>query len=209
MVGFDYSQFSGIIDVGLVDFFVRYKYFAIIFFSLLFKESGPLMASFLSANGFWSMETVFLCVFLGSSIADFFWYFVGLKITRNTKKWKFYNNNYYSKFSGFVDKMTRRRPFLILVFMKFIYGTRFLMAIYVGIKKVSVGKFFIWNSIGTVIWLLVILPIGWFAGKGASEIINIYKYFEYTVLGLVVFLVLFNIISRFISKKLLPDKQDR
>ena len=129
----------------------------------------------------------------------------GLFFLKFTRQWLLYKNA-YNKLSAFVDKITYNKPFLALLFMKFLYGTRFLIIIYIAMRQVKLKTFLFYDIIGTIIWLLVIIPIGWLAGKGAYNIIPIYKNIGYSIFILILSFVIFKLISRWLKNKITDAK---
>ena len=203
----DLEQIKSISELNykIAETLILYRQLAIFLGSFLFAESVIFTASFLSAQGFWPLTTVFIFVFLGAIISDFFWYFGRLFFLKFTRQWLLYKNA-YNKLSAFVDKITYNKPFLALLFMKFLYGTRFLIIIYIAMRQVKLKTFLFYDIIGTIIWLLVIIPIGWLAGKGAYNIIPIYKNIGYSIFILILSFVIFKLISRWLKNKITDAK---
>jgi len=186
---------------GILEFLVIYQQLAIFLGSFFFAESVILAASFLSAQGLWSFLTVFIFALLGTLLSDFFWYFLGIRFLKATRQWNLCRRA-YNEISNILDKITKGKHFLALLFIKFLYGTRFLIIVYLAMRKIPFRKFVIYDTIGTTLWLLVIIPVGWLAGKGMYQIISIYRNFTYTVFGLILFLIAFKTIERLLRKKI-------
>lgn len=178
----------------IINYLILYQEAAIFFGAFFFAESVILAASFLAANGLWSVSSVFIFCLLGTLLSDLFWFFLGMRFLKITGQWFVYKS-VYDKITKFLDKLTKNKPFLALLFIKFLYGTRFLTIVYLSIRKISLRNFILYDLIGTSLWLCVIVPIGWLAGRGASHLISIYRGFNYTILALIIFLILFKTIE--------------
>lgn len=188
-----------------IQILINYGYWAIFLGSFFFAESVILAVSFLAASGLWPLSAVFFLALAGDLLADLLWYSGGKYSFRFAKFDSKIFNKAYKTLSGVIDRITRHKPFLALLFIKFLYGTRFLMLIYVARKKVSLKKFLIYDAIGTSIWLAVLLPVGWLAGKGAYNLIGAYRNFNYSILFLVLTLLLYKLFSIRLEKVLIEE----
>jgi len=98
--------------------------------------------------------------------------------------------------------ITGQKPFLALLFIKFLYGTRILTILYLSIRKVHYPTFFLFNTIGTVFWLLVMIFVGWLVGRGTADAGQVFSRVEYTLTALVLLIVLYRIITTWLGKEI-------
>ena len=199
----DFLQLQSIsgLNHNIIEMLIAYQKWAIFLGSFLFAESVVFTASFLSAQGFWPPLAVFWFALLGTVLSDLFWYFGGMYFLKITHQWSLFQNG-YNKLSAFVDKITKHKPFLVLIFIKFLYGTRFLILIYISTRGVKLKTFLFYDIFGTLLWLYVIIPIGWLAGKGVYNFIPIYRNIGYIIFILIVSFLIFKIINQRILKKI-------
>ncbi len=195
-------QYVSGLSYQMIGFLAFYKQAAIFFGTFFLAESIVLASSFLAAQGFWSIKTVFVFSLLGTVSCDFFWYFWGLRFLKITHQWNTCLN-IYDKIAFFADKVTRRSAFLMFLLMKFLYGTRFLMVIYLGAQKMRFLKFVVYDLIVTCIWLLVVIPIGWLAGRGMYSFFLIYKNLNYVFIALIILIIIFKLAQRLIYGKII------
>ncbi|MEK6915816.1 MAG: hypothetical protein AABW89_04725 [Nanoarchaeota archaeon] len=96
------------------------------------------------------------------------YYFTNLKFfNRFSAKFSSSNNSLIKLIRGF-DKSKYLVP---LTFSKFIYGLR-TAAVILFSRNRKFKHFLLYNSIATLIWLIVMLPIGWLAGQGFSFLLK-------------------------------------
>lgn len=181
-------------------FLLQYHLPAIFVGAFLFGETVILTASFLAAQNWWTVFSVFWISLIGTVISDCLWFLLGQYITK-TKRWEKYQEK-YQKMVMILDKKIGNRPYLSLLIIKFLYGTRILTIIYLSFRKISLWKFFLFDSVGTAFWLCVIIPLGYFAGKGYHNIIAIFHNIGYALSALILFFILYRIVSVWISKKI-------
>jgi len=102
--------------------------------------------------------------------------------------------------------VTGEKPFLSLLFIKFLYGTRILTIAYLTLKKIRFFTFAIFDAMGTIFWLAVMISIGWLAGKGVANVIPLYnEMLEYSILILVVLILIVKVISLWAKKRLIRE----
>ena len=76
------------------------------------------------------------------------------------------------------------------------------MIFYVAARRVSLAVFTLFNSIGTIIWLAVLIPLGWLAGRGLEGAASALGTIEIAVAVFVVSIIVFRIVSVWITKKI-------
>lgn len=173
--------------------------------SLFLGEEIILILSFLSANGFLPLWVVFVFCFIGRITSDFFFFTLGkLKLANFFKKYQ--GRAVYDTVDMVFSKLNRRNLFVTLLYTKFLIGLRAAMMIYIGVKGVSLKKALI-SDIGAVfVWLLVLIPIGWFAGSSFKLILTIFDDFRIALFSLFIFIILGLIINRYVQQKILAKR---
>lgn len=190
------------INATAIQLLSLYQMPSIFFGAFFFGETVIISAAFLAAEGLWSIYTVFWLSLLGTIVSDSLWFFLGKQLLTRTKKWEKYKKKHDTLISK-LQTLAGDRPFLALLFIKFLYGTRILTIIYLSMRKIHFSLFLLFDTIGSLIWLVAIVAIGWLAGKGIVNMVPIFKKFEYALLILAVVLIIFKIGTTWISKKIL------
>lgn len=198
---FDWA-FGKYINADIIQYLIGHSQLLIFAGAVFFAESVILSLSFMSGQGLWSIESVFIWSLLGTIVSDTFWYVCGIRFLKLTHQWKLCKGT-FEKISDILDRITKNKPPLALLFIKFLYGTRFLATIYAAEKRISYARFLMYDIFGTTIWLFVIVPIGWLAGKGIYNFIPIYKNISYLLLIVFILAALFKSLMYFIRTKIL------
>lgn len=189
-------------DFTLISSFLeQYHVLAIFIGSFLFGESVIIAAAFLSGQGQWSPEMVFFVGLLGTVISDSVWYGLGQYFLRGPRWEKYYQKN--ERLIIGVEKFLGKRPFLLLLFFKFLYGTRILMIVYLSVKKLSYRIFLLFDTLGTMIWLFAMIGIGFLAGRGSANLIPYINRFEIAFSAIVVLILVIKLFTLWINKRLI------
>ena len=56
----------------------------------------------------------------------------------------------------------------MLLFIKFLYGTRILTILYLSMQRLRLGTFLLFDLIGTMLWLAVIVSLGYLVGRSVG-----------------------------------------
>ena len=183
----------------ITQFLITYHLPALFAGAFFFGETVILTASFLSAQGWWNLWSIFVVTLLGTVLSDGVWFLLG--------NWILHRKNFqkheakYEKLVNKLDKKIGNRPYLSLLVIKFLYGTRILTIIYLSFRKIKFWQFIIFDFLGTSFWLVVIMVIGWLAGKGYSHVIQVFHNIGYGFSALLLFFILYRIVNIWISKK--------
>ncbi len=184
----------------ITEFLIQYNVPALFAGAVLFGETVILTASFLAAQGWWSLSTVFWVTLFGTVLSDCIWFVFGNGIMKREAFRK--HEVKYQKLITKLDKKIGNRPYLSLLLIKFLYGTRILTIIYLSFRKIKFWQFVVFDFLGTSFWLFVIMLLGYFAGKGYDRVIDIFHHIGYGLTALLVFFILYRIVNVWISKKI-------
>jgi membrane protein DedA with SNARE-associated domain len=138
--------------MNFVELLILYKYpflFAGMFF---FGEAIFVPAVFLSFEGQIHIAGVIIVSILANIIADFVWYFLGDTVPfEKILTWKQVKGREKTvdRISGLIETY----GFKILFVSKFIYGTRILVQIICGMKRLNLWKYLLINAAGTTLYL--------------------------------------------------------
>ena len=173
--------------------------------SLFLGEEIILILSFLSANGYLPLWIVFVFCFAGRIVSDFFYFALGkIKISKFLKKYE--NNYFYSEVNKVFSKLNRKSLFITLLYTKFLVGMRIAMMFYIGSKGVSLKKAVISDMCAVLVWLVVLIPLGWFAGSSFKMILTLFKDLRIALIFLFILIILGFFIKRDIQQRILDKK---
>lgn len=189
---------------AIIHYLQVYQLPAIFAGSFFFGETVVISAAFLAGQHFWSVWNVFWICFLGTVISDTLWFVLGRRMTTKIEQHEKHGSR-YKKVVAKINKYVGNRVFLALLFIKFLYGTRILTIFYISSRKVSFLKFTLFNSLGTIIWLTIIVGAGFLAGKGTANYLGSIKDIKYIALALVAFILLFRVVDSWTEKKVFDE----
>jgi len=187
-------------DTHILSLLTMYQLPAIFFGAFFFGETVIITAAFLAGQGIWSVYTVFILAFFGTIISDSLWFLFGQSILHVITRWKRGRKKVHELEKEEVP-LKKHTPFFVLLFIKFLYGTRILTIIYLSSRKMSFWLFTLFNAIGTTIWLIVMISIGWGAAKGTSQFSPLLQKTEYALSVLAVTLIAAHFLVVWINKK--------
>jgi|GEM_PF-2834707 len=188
----------------LISYFGQHKLPTIFFGSIFFGESVIVPAILLSAQGAIHPFGVFLASFAGTMTADIAWYIFGKRLIASAG-WLGSLKKRYGHFIHTIERKDERSRLLFFTFFKFIYGIRILTIIYFSIQKMPFGRFLVIDAGGTMLWLGAAFLLAWPAWRGATNTLPALDSIQYTLLGTLVFLVLFRVIYIWLSKKITKE----
>jgi len=167
--------------------------------AFFFGDSVIFTASYLAGQLQWAAMPIFATAFLGTAVADTMWYFIGVYGSRRLSSTEFLRHE-RQKAAALTAKLTGEKPAYALVFIKFLYGSRIAMILYVAARGLSFRTFSIYNSIGIFVWLAVFFPIGYLAGKGISSSFPILNVIEAAVIVFAVSFVLMRVLTLWLTR---------
>lgn len=169
---------------------------AVWFGVFLSGETGILAASALSAQGHINPWTVVVWAFLGSLSADIFWYWMIEKIIKKRDK-KYFQKPASPKTEALLIRFTDRNTFFVLTFIKFLVGMRLFLTFYIVLKKhIPFRTYLSLNSLGTMFFIAVLFPAGWFLGRGISSVLSLERGLSSAVSVVVIIFIFFQISRR-------------
>ncbi|MDO8668664.1 MAG: DedA family protein [Candidatus Buchananbacteria bacterium] len=178
----------------------EYGYAIIFLGTMAAGELVILAAVFLASLGLLNIYFVIIVCLLGTIISDNLWYYVGGKLNNRFGRLRsyFHGGAYHAKIISFKEKFNvNYKKFLVM--SKFVYGVRVLTLLTSGYQRIPYKQFFIFNSLGTLLWLAIVVFLGYVMGVSWNYLSSYNNYARYYVLfGLLILFVL-----RYIFKKLI------
>jgi len=152
---------------------------------LLFVGSiADVPVMFLALQGTIPLAFVFIVGFLADIIPDFFWYWLGQKISKeNLQKLWFFKNKPHRLEN--VGKALDKYGAFILFGSKFVYAFGIPTQVMAGAHKYKLPKFVLANALGSAGWLLLLYSLAHFFTS--SDIVE--DYLRNGKIALAVFLI--------------------
>lgn len=180
-------------------YLTTYQIPAIFIGAFFFGEAVILVAALLAQQGMWDFSTVFFVSLIATVLSDSLCFWFGYEFFFK-KKWFLRYEKKYEASIKFLDEKVKSKPYLSLLIIKFLYGTRLLTIIYLAVRQMKFIKFFLFDTLGTVVWLVVMLLIGWLAGNGIGNIFIVGRLSK-ILLALIVGFFVYQRIEKYISKR--------
>ncbi|MSU44858.1 hypothetical protein EXS45_01610 [Candidatus Nomurabacteria bacterium] len=150
------------------------QYLTIFLGAALGGEIAIFTLSFLSAQGILSPVALVMFSFLGTLSSDSFWFLLGKTNTAQKIISHRYAHSAVSTIAEVVRRVSRGSHLLALIFAKFLVGTRIVMLLYISKTEFLFNQFICYNAVATLLWLLVVVPIGFFSGLGFTYVAEIF-----------------------------------
>ncbi|NOY56242.1 MAG: hypothetical protein GXP34_09685 [Actinobacteria bacterium] len=142
---------------------IIYRSWVVFLGTFILGDSVVLAAGALASQGHWDLPSVFGWALLGTVVSDTMWFSMSGKTLARIRR----DPDRLVRFDRVVDKLDRwvgDHPHRGLLFVKLLYGTRVLSLVYMSVKEVPTRRFVMFDAIGAMLWLGVLLPLGWVAG---------------------------------------------
>lgn len=112
----------------------HYGALAIILATFLLGENAALASFALSAEGYIHPIKAIIFVFIGSMLADTFWFLVTEYILKKHYK-KYLDTKLKNSNEKMLARLVDNHFFLVIIFIKFLVGVRLFLTIYIILKK--------------------------------------------------------------------------
>ena len=165
----------------LESFVVTYGYAALLAGVLVEGETIVLVAGYLAHNGYLSLPFVMLISFLGAFAADQFFFHLGAvkgtALLESRPKWQ-------TNVQRVRNFLVRYHTIAILTY-RFIYGTRTITPIIIGMSGFARSRFIALNLCSTFIWAIIVSAGGYFFGHLIQLVMAEAEQFQkYILLGI-------------------------
>ena len=168
-------------------------------------ETFIIALAFLSATGLIPLKYLLIFCTLGMYLSDFIPFTIGkFRVLRRFIKGK--NIVRAKKIEGKFLKYTHNSLFFAIFYTKFIYGASIPSLIYLGHKKVSYLKFAVYNFLVEIIFVPLVILIGWLGGQGFTLAMDIFKDLRISLFVLILFIVIIYFLRRGLDQRLKERK---
>ena len=156
----------------LLQYFIEYRYLVIFFGTFIEGEVVLIAGGFLVYEGHLNFAVLVLIATLAAIIGDNFFFWLGRSQRVGTK------HPWANRFLNFVgehrlfkgEEFVRRHGGKSVFFIRFFYGLRFAGAMTAGYLGMGLGRFFLFNLVGSLTWALMIGRLGYLFGKSLEAV---------------------------------------
>jgi membrane protein DedA with SNARE-associated domain len=146
----------------------KYGYLAVFVGTFLEGETILVMAGFFAERGYLDIFVVAAVAALGAYVGHVFWFFLGrrygVKLLDRFPKMK--------QHFGRGIRLFERYGAMAIIMTQWLYGLRITCAVIIGISRISVLKFLIFEAISVAIWAAVISGAGYFFGAAVERVLG-------------------------------------
>ena len=162
MVGF--SNFS-----DLLSFMQTQGYWIVFLLVIILGPVAVLAAAFAASFGIFNVYLVFLIAFLGSSVGDLFWYFVG-EFGRESVINRHFGQVMKSKNMKKVEKLLEKDSFRAMLLIKLVPPLPVPGLIFVGMDELRLRKFLFASLVINFVSSIVFVALGYYFGVVIGEL---------------------------------------
>jgi len=155
----------------LANGFARYGYWIVLLGAFFEGEVVLLAAGVFAYLGYFNIWLVILIGFLGIIAGDNFQYYLGRKLGKNFLEKYSCFKKINNKFNNHISK--------ILLGSRFMFGTRIACMMMAGANKISWKKFFKFNAISGIIWVIIVALLGFVCG---ASFVSVKRFMRYGIL---------------------------
>ena len=165
--------------MNLESLITSYGYVAIVVGAFLEGETILVLGGFAAHRGYLELPWVIFAAFVGSLIGDQLYFFLG-----RTHRTAFLNKRptWKARVEKFQKLLERFRTPIILIF-RFLYGLRLVAPFAIGMSTVPIGEFIFLNTVGALVWAILIGAGGYFFGNALEAIIGDIKHYEFKIMA--------------------------
>lgn len=159
-------------------FVATYGYVAVFVGTLLEGETVLLAAGFAAHRGLLDWRLVVAIAGFGATLGDQAAFLLG--------RWRgpaiIARFDFLSRHAPRVHALMERRPALLIVAMRFLYGMRLAGPIVMGSSRVPLWRFSLLNMLGAAIWAALVTAVGFYFGMALETVLSDIKHVEEAVL---------------------------
>ena len=165
---------------------------SLFFGSFLVGEVSVIGASFLAGQGKIPLIQIFIASLAGTFTFDILIFSIA-RWFRSFPGFQAYHRKHSEAFET-ATVITGKNPLLILLYSKFLHGTRTISLALLADREISFPKFLLADIGGTLIWLVTSMAIGYFAGKGVHGLRMFERRIEFILTGVFLLIVAIRVI---------------
>ena len=167
----------------LIAFIQNYGYLSVFLFTLLEGEVVVALAGFAASEGYLFLPYVIIVAVIGAIIGDHVYFFFG-----KYKGKKFIEARPH--LSGRVERIHRlieeHQDWLIFG-SRFMYGFRVVLPIAIGTSNVRLRRFFLFNSLGSIVWGTFFAVSGYAFGSAIQQFLgHVHKAEKLIIFGVLI-----------------------
>ena len=164
----------------------RFGYLAVFLGTFLEGEAILIVAGFFAERGYLNLGKVIFVAFLGAYVGHLFWFWLGRRHgVRLLDRFPRMKTHF-----GRGIRMFERYGAAAIIITQWLYGLRITAAVIIGISKISLVKFLVYEAISCAIWAGVVTLAGYYFGQAMGAILGKAQHVEkYGVIAIVLIIL--------------------
>src|SRR5829696_7139495 len=146
----------------------KFGYYAVFVGTFLEGEAILVMAGFFAERGYLDLYAVMIVAAVGAYVGHIFWFWLGrrygVKLLDRFPKMK--------QHFGKGIRMFERYGATAIIITQWLYGLRITCAVIIGISRISIIKFLIYEAISCAVWAVAITYAGYFFGAAVERVLG-------------------------------------
>lgn len=152
----------------------QFGYFAVFIGTFLEGEAILVAAGFFASRGYLNVVGVGAVAFAGAYVGHVFWFWLGrvhgVKLLDRFPNMK-------RHFGKSVRVFERYGPAAIVI-TQWIYGLRITCAVIIGMSRITLWKFLIYEAVSCAAWAVVITALGFYFGRVIESVLGRVEHIE-------------------------------
>ncbi|MBB3103325.1 DedA family protein [Azomonas macrocytogenes] len=138
----------------------QYGYLAVLIGTAIEGDGIAVLAGIAARHGYLNLLFTIVATALGGALSDIGLYFVGRR----------YGDAIIRRFSKHRERIERARSLILrherlwIIGLRFAYGFRIIGPIIIGSSGIPVRRFLLLNMLGTVLWAVTVVVLGYWVG---------------------------------------------
>ena len=164
--------------MSFISLIYSYGYIAIFFGGMFEGEMVLILGGLASYGNFLKLHFVFLFAFAGAITTDWTLFFIGrYKGKKIIEKWPKIKNLILKP-----QKLIDKKSSFLSFSLRFMYGFRIVVPLSLGMSSIKTPIFLFFNTLGAMVWVLVIGTSGYFFGDILEVFLGKLKYYEFKII---------------------------
>lgn len=163
-------------------FINNYGYLAIFLGTFLEGETVLIIGGFLASRHFLSLSLVILVTFIATMLWDQLFFYLGRKYGHKIFVFKPNWESRIRKILRSIHKNSKK----FMISSRFIYGTRTLGPLAIGMSKIPAWEYFSFNFVATLIWSICFGVLGYFFGYSLQIFVGRIRHYEFIIVLLLI-----------------------
>jgi membrane protein DedA with SNARE-associated domain len=146
----------------------QFGYVAVFFGTFLEGEAILVAAGFFASRGYLSIVPVTIVAFVGAYLGHCFWFWLGrahgVKLLDRFPKMK--------KHFGKGIRVFERYGAAAIIITQWLYGLRITCAVIIGMSRISLVKFLLYEAVSCAAWAITITALGYYFGRAIETLLG-------------------------------------